>query len=55
MEGVRQMQCVKIVVGLEHVAHALGRPALDLGLQLLADELEIGQRVSRWPSFSWKP
>ena len=36
---------VEIVVGLEHVAHALGRPAFDLGAELLADRAR-GRRAS---------
>ena len=38
VERVRPMQRVEIVIGLEHVAHALGRPALDVGAELLAVE-----------------
>ena len=43
VEGARQMQGVEVVIALEHVAHALGRPALDLGAELLPVELKIGQ------------
>ena len=43
VKRARQMQGVEIVIGLEHLAHALGRPALDLGAEFLAVELHIRQ------------
>ena len=43
VKRARQVQGVEIVIGLEHLAHALGRPALDLGPELLAIELDIRQ------------
>ena len=45
VKGARQMQRVEIMVGLEHLAHALGRPALDLVPELLTVELEIGHHL----------
>ena len=39
VKRARQVQGVEVVIGLEHLAHALGRPALDLGAELLAVEL----------------
>ncbi len=44
VEGARQMQRVEIVVGAQHVAHPLGRPALDIGNELLGIEPHRGQR-----------
>ena len=43
VKRARQVQGVEVVVGLEHLAHALGRPALDLGPEFLAIELHIRQ------------
>ncbi len=36
----RQMHGVEVVIGLEHLAHALGRPGLDLGAELLTVKLD---------------
>ena len=45
VEGARQMHGVEVMIALEHVAHALGRPALDLRAELLAIELHGGQHL----------
>ncbi len=45
VKGARPMQGVEVVVALEHLAHALGRPALDVGAELLAVELQVGQNL----------
>ena len=45
MEGARQVQGVEVVIALEDVAHALGRPALDIRAEFLPEELKIGQDI----------
>ena len=46
VEGARQMHGVEIMLAPEHVAHALGRPALDLGAELLADRAATAASTS---------
>ena len=41
----RQMHGVEIVIGPELLPHALGRPGLDLGAELLPVELNLGQHL----------
>src|SRR6516225_6892447 len=44
VKRVRKMERMKIMVGLEHFAHALDRPTFDLGSKL-AVELDVGQHL----------
>ena len=45
VERLRRVHRVEIVVALEHVAHALDRPAFDLAAELLADQTDGGEVV----------
>ncbi len=45
VERLRREHRVEIVVALEHVAHALDRPAFDLSAEVLADQADGGEVV----------
>ena len=45
MECLRREHRVEIVVALEHLAHALDRPAFDLPAEVLADQADGGEVV----------
>ena len=52
VERLRREHRVEIVVALEHVAHALDRPAFDLTAEVLADQADGGEISSASSDFA---